>query len=479
MQLPKVTIPDRFEALERLPNVGELRSMVVPVAAGLDHLDALYDDMVSAMRGSFLILLGEPGSGKTTLLHTVRLFRDGVKTDSIDQGESIPDALDQLSAYEGLMRIVVIKGREELGNTPAADLQEALLAVNRFIRSREGANTIVAWPCSSEAMAQMLAAQARRIGGDALLGIAGGPFRYAGPPKEQYLTIARKTIEALNAGASLGSLGLPEARAETLAREAATIGSFMQALRNEARQNLSALRSKLPSKDWFQLWIVVVAGNDPENDVGNLTRGANYLADVDRLLSATDANVAQDLKRYPSKIALLGASLDTRIIYLPFLTATALVREYADEDLRKRLEAAGVPMRKDPKAMQKLVESQLARALRGEAQRPRQPGRPPGSERQEEFERLTQFASKDDGALNRTIGEALRQAGLINMVEAEATIEGHQIRTSDLLCATALGPVRLEFMWRARTGVAEIASYVLTKLYQYGKAIGFLNGAQG
>lgn len=31
-------------------------------------------------------------------------------------------------------------------------------------------------------------------------------------------------------------------------------------------------------------------------------------------------------------------------------------------------------------------------------------------------------------------------------------------------------------MWRARTSRAEIANYVLTKLYNYGRAIGFLNG---
>jgi len=32
-------------------------------------------------------------------------------------------------------------------------------------------------------------------------------------------------------------------------------------------------------------------------------------------------------------------------------------------------------------------------------------------------------------------------------------------------------------MWRAQTTVGEIAQYVLEKLYNYGKAIGYLNGA--
>lgn len=36
--------------------------------------------------------------------------------------------------------------------------------------------------------------------------------------------------------------------------------------------------------------------------------------------------------------------------------------------------------------------------------------------------------------------------------------------------------MRLEFMWRSEVSVGEVARYFLEKLYQYGKAIGFLNG---
>lgn len=60
-----------------------------------------------------------------------------------------------------------------------------------------------------------------------------------------YLTIARKTIETLNAGASLASLGIAEHRAEELAREAATIGAFLQGLRAEMRRNQAALSHRL------------------------------------------------------------------------------------------------------------------------------------------------------------------------------------------------------------------------------------------
>jgi len=49
-------------------------------------------------------------------------------------------------------------------------------------------------------------------------------------------------------------------------------------------------------------------------------------------------------------------------------------------------------------------------------------------------------------------------------------------RQTDLLCQTdKLGVVRLEVIWRAKAGRADIANYTLGKLYDYGRAIGLLD----
>ncbi len=61
--------------------------------------------------------------------------------------------------------------------------------------------------------------------------------------------------------------------------------------------------------------------------------------------------------------------------------------------------------------------------------------------------------------------------------EAEAKLGETHTLFSDLLCQTARGPIRLEFMWRAEVDRAAIAKYTLEKLVNYGRAIGFLNGA--
>lgn len=238
----------------------------------------------------------------------------------------------------------------------------------------------------------------------------------------------------------------------------------------------AALASLLPEQTRHNLWIVVIAGNDPETEVATLTNGANFYADIERLLASTDANVVQDLERYPAKLGLLGRSFDARILFLPVMTAMAVVRDHADPALRERLSAMGFSMQPPGDGIERLRESQLALAILGKPVTQRSPGRKPGAERQDEFQKLTQFAKTDDGALNRAVGEALQAAGLIMAYKAEDGVGNTQKRSSDVLCTMPNASVRLEFMWRAQTSVGEIARYVLEKLYQYGKAIGFLNG---
>lgn len=480
MSSTKVQIPNRFEALVNMAADGdpELHTIVKPVKAALDAIDVIYDDMTSAGQGAFLVVHGHPGSGKSTFLHTIKLFRPGVRTIKVDAEQPIEEALEDQLETPDRLRIVVLTGREALVNISEADLDLSLHAINQFIRSKEGRNTIVVWPCTSEDAVRKILAKAAAIGGDALLGAYPSGYRFEGPPKEEYVAIARDTIEALNGGASLIALGVTEDRARYLAREATTIGTFLKSLREEERRNRTTLATLLPAVQRTMLWVVVVAGDDPETAVGTLTYGADFSADITRLLASTDANVVKDLKKYPDKLGLLGRFFDARILYLPFMTAISVVRDFAEEPLRKQLSSLSFPATGVGDGVQRLLESQLARAFRSEQVGVRAVGRKPGEERQKEFQLLTQFAKKDDGSLNETMGRGLGKAALIASYKTESTVGTLQERNTDLLCTTPQGyQVRLEFMWRAQTSVGEIAKYALEKLYHYGKAIGFLNGA--
>jgi DNA (cytosine-5)-methyltransferase 1 len=477
MSAAKVQIPSRFEALQHMTTrEEELSSIIRPVQKAIAAIDEIYDDMTSAGQGAFLVLHGLSGSGKSTYLHTLRLFREGVRTLSIDAEQPIPEALDDLVEGPERLRAVVLAGREAVANTSEAELEVALHAINQFIRSREGRKALVVWPCNSDDAARRILQKAKQIGGDALLGVFPDGFRFEGPPKAEYVEIAQGTVQALNEGATLITLGITTERAEELAVEAPTIGAFLKSLREEERRNRSALINLLPETERHNLWVVAIAGNDPETEVGTLTTGSHFSADIDRLLASTDANVVQDLKRYPAKLGLLGRSFDARILQIPCMTVIAVVRDLADPMLKQRLEAQGFSMKPPGDGIERLRESQLARALLNEPVTPRTAGRRPGRERQEELMKLTQFAKTDDGALNRLLGEALIKAGLIDSYKAEDGIGAAQKRSTDILCTTRDASVRLEFMWRAQTTVGEIAKYVLEKLYHYGRAIGFLNG---
>lgn len=477
MSTPKVQIPNRFEALQNMTTHGDELSVIVrPVKKALAAIDEIFDDMTSAGQGAFLVLHGQPGSGKSTFLHTLKLFREGVRTLQVDAEQPIPEALEQLVEAPERLRVVVLAGREALASTSEADLELSLHAINQFIRSREGQRTLVVWPCTSEDAMRRILAKAAQVGGDALLGVHPAGYRFEGPAKTEYVDIARGTIQALNSGASLIALGITDDRAHELAAEAPVIGAFLKSLREEERRNRTAVASLLPEQARHNLWIVVVAGNDPETEVGTLTSGANFSADIERLLASTDANVVQDLKRYPAKLGLLGRSFDARILYLSSMTAIAVVRDRADEGLRGRLAAMGLPMQPQGDGLQRLRESQLALALQGLPVASRTQGRKPGKDRQEEFQKICQLARTDDGILNRLLADALQAAGLIETYRTEEVVGHAQKRSTDVLCTTRDTSIRLELMWRAQTSVGEIARYVLEKLYQYGKAIGFLNG---
>ncbi len=475
--MAKVLLPNRFEALQNLAEGFEaLQSIVRPVTAALTALDEIYDDMEGAGQGAFLVLSGASGSGKSTFLHTLKLFREGVRTLAVAPEQPVGEALEELNASADRLRVIVLAGREAADSTTEAELDRALHAINQFLRTREGRNSLVVWPTNSETVLQTILAKAAQVGGEALLGIYPAGLRFEGPPKREYVDIARGTVQALNEGASLIALGVTETRATELAEQAPTLGAFLQSLREEERRSRTALLNLLPARERYNLWVVVVAGNDPEDAVGTLTSGAHFSADVDRLLASTDANVVQDLRRYPAKLGILGRSFDARILYVPFMTAMALVRDLADDATSTRLAAAGVPMKRTGDGVRRLGESQLARALRGEAVTTRAVGAKPGDDRRKEFARLTQFAKTDDGSLNRLFGEGLRQLGLVDAYRSEVELGAAYTRATDLFCTTRGESVRLEFMWRAETSVGEIAQYFLQKLYHYGKAIGFLNG---
>ena len=223
------------------------------------------------------------------------------------------------------------------------------------------------------------------------------------------------------------------------------------------------------------MWTIVVAGNDPEGDVAALTRGGLAYADIDRLMTATGANVVKELKKQPDKVGILGTVLDARILHVDMLTALAVARQFGDQQLHELMKARGMSTQSDPGAADRLIVSELGLILASSTLGTRKRGSKPGGGTQTAFNNLAEIARTNDGACNRAFGSGLVEAGLIDAYQTEKSLGTDLAYLSDVYLTVAGEPVRLEFMWRKTTSRAEIANYVLGKLGNYGRAVGLLD----
>lgn len=451
---------------------GTLRSLISPVDESLGNLEGRFMDLRAARRGGFVVLRGEAGAGKSTFLDTVHLFREGVITERIAQQEDIAHSLQQLGPSED-SRVVVIEGREALLDINESALEASMHAINTFVRSPYGENTLVVWPTNTDPLMESLVTLGTRLGGKALMGHEGGVLQFSGPSQSAFTEIAERTIAALNDGASLSALGISEERARELALRESTIGDYLGAIRGELLRNDAKVK-KLLKAEQFRLWVVVVAGNDVEGDVAALTRGGFAYADIDRLVNSTGANIVHELKKRPDDLGILGTVLDVKVIHLDVFTALAIARQHASDKLQESMKAEGMSTSKDKQADSRVMGSELGLIMSNRSLGTRRRGIKPGGNTKTAFEGLARIARNDDGLLNRAIGEGLVASGLAESFQTEKSL-GTKLRyDSDLYVVRDGQPIRLEVMWRTTTGRAEIANYVLTKLGNYAKALGLI-----
>lgn len=457
----------------KVASIGDLQQIILPVQSALARIDDLADEMHASLRGTFLILKGSSGSGKSTFANTVGMFREGVETVNLPRSQDIAAELDKLKPVTGSLRVVILEGREAITDIQQEALEKAIHAINQFARTPAGRMTVVVWLVNKDDLASNLAKLAGDLGGEALVGLGDPIYMFSGPAKDQYTDIANRTLALLNQGENLNDLGIGDDRVYDILNESPTIGNFLARIRLELVKNRKGL-AILVSKEQCRVWFIVIAGNEPEGDVDGLTRGTVFSADIDRMLSVTEANIVSELKSYPEKIGLLGTFFDARILYLPIITALSVARSYGNPALKARMVAEGMATSPDSDSLERLRESSLGLSFSKSVIGPRKVGGKAGTNTVAAYEKIAKIASTNDALLNIAVAEALKQAGLIDSYKHEQDFGNGLTRRTDIVAQTSDGTVRLEFMWRKTTGRAAIANYVLTKLFNYGKAISYL-----
>jgi DNA (cytosine-5)-methyltransferase 1 len=472
-ELESLYVPDRFEGLS---DVGDetLRTIIHEVRDGLAVIDRRFEELAAARRGGLLLLHGTTGAGKSTFLDTVGIFRDGFTTVGVDSQADVRESLGALEKTDS-PRIVVMEGREALGQGSLPNVEQALHDINAFVRSPRGRDTLVVWPTNKADFTKLLVDAGNHIGGEALFGV-GDPIEvFEGPRRDDFVRIAEKTVEALNDGATLAALGIADEEARRLAAESTTIGNFLARVRHALSRNKTLVRQLMPIER-YRMWTLVISGSDSAGFVAAVTRGSQSYADIPRLMSSTGANVVKELKKQPDRLGLLGSSLDARIFNMDMVTVLSVAREYGDAELHSLMQAEGMSTTSaaGKSAAERLKESEIGQVIAADELSTLKPGPKAGDNTKSAFGSLAVIAQQNDGAINRAIGRGLKEVGLVDSYEAEKDLGTDLKFTSDLYVLRSGEPIRIEVMWRTSTSRAAIANYVLGKLRNYGRAIGYL-----
>jgi DNA (cytosine-5)-methyltransferase 1 len=468
-----VLMPDRYEVLEKTAG-SKITQIVEEVPTASSEISKIIRRMNTANRGAFLLLRGDSGSGKSTFLHTLNIFHEGIATVSVPSNESIKDFL-HLNVKSSGVTVFVLEEREALKEYKSSELESWIHDINGFIRSSVGARSIVVWPCNTDDLRDRILPLAKDVGGKALLGSGAGWFQFDGPSSETFPRIAARTLGLLNSSASISDLGLSETTLAEMAKHSSLIGDYLADVHEKIEERQGEVETLL-EKERCRLWVLVAAGNEPNGEVDGLTRGAASAVDIEKLMSSTGANIVAELKKEPDRIGVVGTVLDAKIFHLPILTANAVCRNFADETLAARLRSRKFAMKPLDRsdALSRVKKSEIGKVLNGSSLSVKTRGVKSGPESRAAFEKLAAIASNNDSELNRCIGRALQAANLIDSFDVEKDFGDGLTRRTDLVCRRGAEVIRVEVMWRKKTFRADIANYVLGKISNYGRAIGFL-----
>lgn len=223
------------------------------------------------------------------------------------------------------------------------------------------------------------------------------------------------------------------------------------------------------------MWVVVIAGNEPRKEVSALTSGNFARVDIDRLMGATEANIVEEIKQYPNSIGQLSTYWDCKIIHMPIVAIQAVIRDYANEKLKQKMKEVGLSTKGDKSGKDKLQKTDLFKILDNKPMGVGTRGSKSGNNSISTFEKIALIASTNDILLNEALAVGLQDLGIITEYKLEQDFGTGLTRRTDIICyLNDNSTIRLEIMWRRKTGQADIANYVLQKIFNYGKAIGII-----
>lgn len=463
-------LPARFENLKNC--VFQLNDIIVEITEAIDKIREIRYEMHCSNSGYFLVIKGKSGCGKSTFINTLNIFFDSVEIKSIDANIQLSKALPVLNPTRKDFRVIILEKRESYEEISTKTLEAELHAINDFIRSENGENSIIIWPTNSDQLVGGISLIGNNIGGASLID-DDSIYRFSGPPKDMYYQITKNTFEYFNRDKTLLDLGISKEICNEILEDNDTLGDYINSIIKRIVKNEMAFYKKVNAQEIFSLWIVVIAGNNPTYELNTLTKGVYNSTDIESLLNIGDSNIAQRLRLNP-KIGLLANKLNCKILSISPMSALSIIKSYQNDRLNGILKQYNISFNCKKFKYETIMNSTLADALFDSQIKIR--NQVVTKDERDEFSVITKCvaANNNDKILNKAIGEALINCKLIDNYETEKPLGIYENRRADLSCSKSGNLFNLEMMWRDSISEKDIAKYTLEKLFNYGVMLGLL-----
>ncbi|HDK7155278.1 TPA: hypothetical protein PTV43_000381 [Clostridium botulinum] len=484
MKIP--CLPSRFENFKLNTDSTELehlKAFIFKIERPTKHIKRMIRTMKASNSGAFMILMGESGMGKTTFLNTLPLYIENLEVKSIYNKKSLNEEFNLIDESNN-PRIIILESRETFETLSSNQMEKEIHLINRFIRSEKGRNTIIVWPCNGEEMTKEIIAFAGHVGGSSLFR-EDTVLEYKGPSRDRFIEILKNTYEFFNKY-DIYDIGFSDEQLEKILnsmKKNSTIGDFIEKVRSELLKDydrIEVLKDYIDES--FDLIICVIASNNPSADVEYLTRGDHSLVDLDRIFSATDANIKSIIGNNKCICSMVAKELNYKIVsidYEDILEILSMKTDCEDSNIKefdRYLEnKCKLKVRKTTEQVQILKSMNLANSINGATyNRKRKKYKRTVINKQDIFNEILELSRTKDSQINRKICEVMKENDLIQVGRIEDNLgNGYQIR-SDMLCSIPGKYIRVEFMWRSTANAADISLYTLKKLYAYCKAMGVI-----
>src|SRR5579884_4168054 len=295
-QIGIVAVPNRFESLQDAVGPQRVADVLIESPNDLSALQAAVFEVRASRQGKLLFLLGRSGIGKTTLAESSQIYLPTLVSAVITPPPDFEVPLSDLPVWlskhmpprdksSDTIVLINLDGRE----LPAADenmQRAAVVNLNAYLR--RAPHLLAVWPVIEKPFAENMIKLLSQVGGSSALA-SEGIHEVQGLGKERYFDALQLILNAT--GTRLEDAAITRDEAEALVSKSASLGDYLSAVQDVVveRYDVGSQIARLPRVN-----IVVSSNGDSAASCRMLRRGNKYLADPERLLQYSRANIADD-----------------------------------------------------------------------------------------------------------------------------------------------------------------------------------------